>query len=214
MKDNFFWQRVCMYIAGIFLMGCGVALSCRADLGTSPISSVPWVLSMFTPFSVGMTTIVMNLVFIAVQPLILRAVYWRELIGQLITLLFFGNGIDFFMDLLAWYNPETLWMKWAGCLLGTVVLALGVFLCVHAKIFVAAGEGVVLAISFAFRKKFGLIKNCFDITLVIISLIISYAEFGAVRGVGIGTIAAAILVGRFVQLFDNRLTFFNRWKIK
>lgn len=194
-------------------MGCGIALSCRADLGTSPISSVPWVLSLFTPFSVGVTTIVMNILFIAVQPVILKAVYWRELIGQFVTLLFFGSGIDLCMDLLSWYNPETLWTKWAGCLLSTVILAFGIFLCVRAKIFVAAGEGVVLAVSFASKKKFGLIKNCFDITLVIISLIISFAEFGEMRGVGIGTIAAAILVGRFVQLLDSRLTFFNKWKV-
>lgn len=53
-----------MFAVGIFLMTFGIALSCKADLGTSPISSVPWVMSMFLPFSLGDITIMMNIVMI------------------------------------------------------------------------------------------------------------------------------------------------------
>lgn len=81
--------RIIMFLAGIFLMTFGIALSCKADLGTSPISSVPWVLSMFLPLSVGNLTIIMNIIMILLQPFILRALYIRELIGQVITTLFF-----------------------------------------------------------------------------------------------------------------------------
>ena len=49
-----FGPRIIMFICGIACMTFGIALSCKADLGTSPISSVPLVLSMCTPFSVGM----------------------------------------------------------------------------------------------------------------------------------------------------------------
>ena len=36
----------------------------------------------------------MNLLFVAVQPLLLRAFYWRELMGQVIVTIPFGNSID------------------------------------------------------------------------------------------------------------------------
>lgn len=97
-----------MFFTGIFLMTFGIALSCKADLGTSPISSLPWVLSMFQPWSLGTITIVMNIVLIFLQPLILQALYVRELVGQLVTTLVFGYSIDFSMGLLDWFVPASM----------------------------------------------------------------------------------------------------------
>lgn len=203
-----------MFICGIATMTFGIALSCKANLGTSPISSVPWVLSLCTPFSVGFLTIAMNLLFVAVQPLLLRAFYWRELMGQVIVTIPFGNSIDFFMWVLQDYNPDTLLERWIACLASVVILAFGVFLEVRAKIFLAAGEGLVNVLAFITKRKFSTLKNCFDITLVSISVIISLFEFGALRGVGLGTIAAAVLVGRMVYLYETYLHFFDKWKVK
>ena len=70
-----------MFLLGLFSMSIGIALSCRADLGTSPISSVPWVLSMIMPLTFGEITILMNVVFIAAQPILMRKTYWRDLIA-------------------------------------------------------------------------------------------------------------------------------------
>lgn len=150
-----------MFAVGIFLMTFGIALSCKADLGTSPISSVPWVMSMFLPFSLGDITIMMNIVMILAQPLILRALYVRELVGQLLTTLAFGCSIDFSMGLLDWFIPGSALEQWLACLLSIVVLALGVFLEVRAKIFLVAGEGVVSVLAFVTQKKFSLIKKLF-----------------------------------------------------
>lgn len=194
-------------------MGFAIALSCKADLGTSPISSLPWVLSMITPYSVGVTTIVINLLIIAVQPLLLGKIYWRELLGQVCVTIPFGSSIDVFMWLLSWYNPETALAKWAGCLISIVVIAFGIFLEVRAKIFLTAGEGFVNVMAFVTKKKFSLLKNCFDITLVTISIILSLFEFSELRGVGLGTIAAVILVGRMVFIYEKYVHFFDKWKV-
>lgn len=211
MDKQYIYERLWMFLFGIFSMSIGIALSCRADLGTSPISSVPWVLSMIMPLTFGEITILMNIVFIAVQPILMKKIYWRDLIGQFVTLLLFGYLIDYSMKLLSFVAPTITIYKWLYCLLGTVILALGVFLCVKAKIFVASGEGIVIAIAFAAKAKFSTVKNCFDITLVIISSLISIYEFGILKGVGAGTIAAAILVGRWVQLYNTHFTFLNRY---
>ena len=44
-------------------MAFGIAFSIKANLGTSPISSVPYVVSSFTSLSVGEATIIMHCVF-------------------------------------------------------------------------------------------------------------------------------------------------------
>ena len=169
---------------------------------------------MFLPFSLGDITIMMNIVMILAQPLILRALYVRELVGQLLTTLAFGCSIDFSMGLLDWFIPGSALEQWLACLLSIVVLALGVFLEVRAKIFLVAGEGVVSVLAFVTQKKFSLIKNCFDISLVTLAIIISWVEFGTLQGVGAGTVVAAVLVGRFVHLYESRLIFFDRWKVE
>ena len=151
--NQHFKPRLAMFAVGIFLMTFGIALSCKADLGTTPISSVPWVMSMFLPFSLGDITIMMNIVMILAQPLILRALYVRELVGQLLTTLAFGCSIDFSMGLLDWFIPGSALEQWLACLLSIVVLALGVFLEVRAKIFLVAGEGVVSVLAFVTQKK-------------------------------------------------------------
>ena len=67
------WLRHCLILlAGLFIMAFGVAFSITADLGTSPISSVPYTISLISPLTVGTATIAMHCVFIALQILILR----------------------------------------------------------------------------------------------------------------------------------------------
>ena len=195
-----------MFLVGIFTMTLGIALSCKADLGTSPISSVPWVMSMFMPWSIGEITIVMNLLFIIAQPILLRQFYWRKLLGQLATLLAFGYCIDFSMSLLDWVAPDTLFWQWFDCILSTIILALGVFLCIRAKIFVAAGEGIVLVISFISKIRFSIIKNCFDCTLVASAALFSFTQLGTIEGIREGTLISALITGSIARFFIHHLS--------
>ena len=53
-------KQTILLAIGLILMALGVALSIKADLGTSPISSLPYVTSLMSSLSVGTTTIIMN----------------------------------------------------------------------------------------------------------------------------------------------------------
>lgn len=194
-----------MFIAGIFLMTFGIALSCKAGMGTTPISSVPFVLSMFTGYTIGELTVAMNLLFIVPQPFLVRDLPKKVIIGQASTLIIFGPSVDLWMYLLRWLNPTHIGEMWGACILSSFILAFGVFLCIKAKIFTAPGEGLVLAVEKVLNFKFALLKNCFDIGLVSISVIISYAVFGELHGVGAGTVASAILVGRIIRTYEKRI---------
>lgn len=87
-------KRVILLVIGFTLMAFGVAFSIRAGLGTSPISSVPFVTSQISGLSVGVTTIIMNVVFVLIQIAILRKNFdWFQLL-QIPASLFFGLMID------------------------------------------------------------------------------------------------------------------------
>ena len=49
-----------LLVVSLFVMSIGVALSIKANLGTSPISSLPYVMSLITPLTVGNDTILMQ----------------------------------------------------------------------------------------------------------------------------------------------------------
>ena len=54
----------------LFVCALGVALITNAQLGTSPITSLPYVLTFMTPLSIGFITFLMNAVFLGVQVLL------------------------------------------------------------------------------------------------------------------------------------------------
>ena len=100
-------KRYLLLLAGLSIMAFGVAASIQASLGTSPISSLPFTLSCFTPMSVGVASIVMHLGFILLQILILRRRYQPVQLLQLPVALFFGYLTDFAVWAVGSLTPAT-----------------------------------------------------------------------------------------------------------
>ena len=75
------------------------------------------------------------------------------------------------------------------------MVALGVSVEVMANLVTAAGEGIVLAICQVAPVKFSNMKVAFDVTLVCLSIALSFIFLGHLDGVREGTIAAAVFVG-------------------
>lgn len=193
-------------------MAFGVAFSIKASLGTSPISSVPYVVSLFTPLTVGTATITMHCVFILLQILILRKNYHPIQLMQLPVAFFFGYLTDFGVWAVQGITCNTYWQQWIVCLIGILLVAVGVSFEVKAGVVVLAGEGVVLAICKVLPKvKFGYMKVGFDVTLVVIACILSIVFTGRLQGVREGTVAAALLVGLIAKQLGKLLA---RWKLE
>lgn len=99
--------RVAVFLLGVFLMAFGVAISVRAELGTSPIASFPTVFSYGTSWSVGTYMIIMNIVFVMLQMLILRRRFPPFQLVQLPISVAFGVFIDLSMYLTQWLAPQS-----------------------------------------------------------------------------------------------------------
>lgn len=176
-------------------MALGVGFSIKADLGTSPISSLPYTVSLVAPaVSVGTATIIMHCVFIFIQLLLLRKDFGISQLLQLPVALIFGWMTDLAV-LLGGVSGGSYIGQWLLCLIGVVLVALGVSAEVLAGVVTLAGEGLVLALCKVLPVKFGGMKVGFDLTLVISSIVLGLLAKGKVLGVREGTVAAALLVG-------------------
>lgn len=204
-------RRYLLLCAGLAIMAFGVAFSIKASLGTSPISSVPYVVSLFAPLTVGTATIAMHCVFILLQILILRRNYHPIQLMQLPVAFFFGYLTDFGVWAVRGIQCDTYWQQWIVCLIGILLVAAGVSLEVKAGVVVLAGEGVVLAICKVLPVKFGYMKVGFDVTLVVTACILSLVFTGRLQGVREGTVAAALMVGLIAKQFGKVL---SKWELE
>jgi len=188
---------------GLFVMSFGVAFSIKANLGTSPISSVPYVISLIFPITVGKATIAMHCVFILLQILILRSKYQFIQLIQLPVAFAFGFMTDFAVWLLGGVTYSSYPVQWLLCIAGIVMVAVGVSMEVAANVVTLAGEGLVLAVCKVVPVKFGSMKMCFDGILVATAVLIGLCAKGVLLGVREGTVAAAVLVGLLSKRICN-----------
>ena len=196
-------KRIVFLCVGLTTMAFGVAFSIKAALGTSPISSVPYVTGAIAGLTVGTTTIIMNTLFVLIQIAILRRQYeWVQLL-QLPAAVLFGMMIDLASYLIRDLNPTAYWQQWIVCLLWIFLVALGVSMEVTARLITTAGEGIVLAICKVAPIKFGNMKMIFDLTLVAISITLSLLFLHHLDCVREGTVAAAVLVGQLARQINK-----------
>ena len=199
------FRRWLLLAAGLLIMALGVACSIQADLGTSPVSSLPYVLSRITPLSVGTTTILVNSGLVLLQILILRRRYDPLQLLQLPVAVAFGYLTDLALWAVDFLQPAAYWQQWLLCLAGILLVGVGVSFEVTAGVATMAGEGVVLAICQVAPVKFGAMKVGVDVSLVAAACVLSLLFLGQVAGVREGTVAAALLVGQVARRMNRRL---------
>ena len=119
-------KRYIIFFIGLYINSLGVALITKASLGTSPISSIPYVLSLNFPFTLGNFTIFFSLLLIFLQLLILRKNFKLEHVLQIPISILFGYFIDWSMILLGFVNPSFYLMKIIYLLIGCLILGFGV----------------------------------------------------------------------------------------
>jgi len=202
-------KRCLVLFLGLFLMGLGISLVTRSTLGTSPISSVPYVLSLAFPVTFGEFTFLITLLFFIAEVAIIGKTFPKLQYFQIIVALFLGTFVDVGMFLSAGIHPGIYPEQIAVVLLGSAVLALGIFLQITANVILNPGEGLVRAIAEKTHKRFGIIKVMFDTSLVASAAVISFAAFGTIKGLREGTVISAVLVGYIILGFALCYTRYN-----
>lgn len=213
-------RRYVSFVFILFVIAFGTSLSIRANLGSSPISAPPYVLSLVPgmPMTMGQIVICMHVVFILTQILLLRRNYELRQLSQILVSFLFG----FYTDLTMWLTsflqiPPTLdhtlgWpLQFAELLIGGALLAFGIACEVRCDSLMLAGEGLPLAIAKCVRKDFGKVKMCSDTALVTIAVVLMTTFFGHWdwKMVGPGTLVSMFYVGFMVRVFAPHIAWLD-----
>ena len=200
-------KRYLLFILCLFFMGIGVALTKHGELGVSPISSVANVVSIkFTFFSFGTWLTISNCVLLLGQILLLRKKFKPLQLLQIPLSFLFGYFTDFGLWLARNIPNDTYIAKLLLVLSGIVVLGFGITLGVIADVILNSGEAFVKALADVTKKDFSNMKIAFDVTWVLLSIVLSLIFFdGKLYGTREGTIISALLVGVTVKLFRKVL---------
>lgn len=203
-------KRYLLLLLGLYVNSLGIAFITRADLGTSPISSVPYTLSLgFSP-TLGMFTLYMSLVLVLLQVLLLRKTFPLIWVLQIPFSFFFSCFIDLSMDMLSFLQTDAYLLKLLYLLIGCGILGTGVYLEMAANVVMLPGEAFVCAVSLAFHTDFGKTKVAFDSAMVLLAGVISLLLFHKLAGIREGTVLAALLVGTIARFFNRRISFLGR----
>ena len=198
-------KRICLFTVGLFIMSLGVAFSIISMLGTTPISSISYSLTLITNINIGITTFIFNAALIFIQMIILRSRFRKKRLLQFINCVMFGYFTDLALYIVSF-------VPFDNSILGSVLfliisiflIAFGIFVYMPANIAPLPGEGCVEAVAIVTNWRFSTIKIAFDATMVIISLILCGLFYTNIFGaVNVGTVISAFMVGFTLRQISN-----------
>ncbi len=202
-------KRYLVFIIGLYFLAAGIVLIIRSALGTTPISSVNYVLSLNSPLSLGTCTFLINMVLILGQFWLIRKNRTRqdiiEILLQLPFSFIFSAFIDFNMTITNNLHPESYGMSIALLLTGCMVQSIGVVLELKPKVTMMSAEAFVKYASRRYNKEFGKFKVYFDVTLVTFAVLLSLLLSQCIEGVREGSLIAACITGYIVSFLNQKI---------
>lgn len=213
---GFVWQHILLAIS-LFVMTFGVAMCVRSALGSSVISTIPFVLTLagdhglITSLTIGEWTYVMNFVLVGLQLAVLRRRFEPAQYFQLLIGFAFGWLLDINMALTSSMPLHGHWGQVLAQLIGCTVLGAGIAFEIRCGSVTMPGEGLPAAICRLTGASFAKVKIIVDISLVIIAVALGYLFFGTWvwKVVGPGTLFAMIYVGAVVKAVAPRIAWFD-----
>ena len=119
-------KRYLVFVLGLYFLAAGVVLIVRSALGTTPISSINYVMSLNTPLTLGTCTFIINMLLIVGQFWLIRGRGSRqdvmEILLQIPFSFIFSAFIDFNMVLASDIHPVN-YAASIGLLLVTFLIA-------------------------------------------------------------------------------------------
>ena len=209
--------RYLILIPGVFVLAFGIAFITKAGLGTSPISSIPYTLSLIIPaVTLGQFTIIVNVAIVVAEIIILwgkpgsvmnrpsgKALPWPEAAVQIALSFALGYCIDISMFLLRWFDPASYPAQIAFVVIGCVIMAFGIYIQLAANVAMAPGDALARAIAAVTGKSYPTIRLISDASMVTTSAILCLIFLHALAGVREGTVICAILTGNVIRVYKK-----------
>ncbi|MBO6123416.1 MAG: hypothetical protein J6P09_06215 [Methanobrevibacter sp.] len=203
-------KRIFNYIFGLYMITLGVAFSIKSNLGSAPVSSIPYAMNLIWMIEIGVATFIFHAVLVLIELILLKNDFKKKHFLQVFVGVLFAAFTSLSVALLGFIPAaDSFAIALVMSLLSVFFIALGIFFYVPANIIPLSVEGVTQAIAIVTKRPFHTIKICFDVSVVATALILSYAFLGQFGSVGIGTVIGALFIGttvKYIHLIHERLT--------
>ena len=202
--------RLGIYLVGLIVLAFGITLAVNSNLGVSPVTSLPYVVSQVLHVTLGTCTILVYTCYIFLQMILKGGKFQPALLLQLVFSTVFGYLVDGTKLLLGDFLPTTYFGQLAMLAASIVLIGFSLVLYIDVNIAPMPPEGLVTCIADKLGKPFPKIKTLFDCASVLAGLTLCFLFLGKVVGIREGTIITALLVGKLTGFFRKLLTPFIR----
>lgn len=201
MKNPYRWL---IYGLGMAVLAFGITLNTKTGMGVSPIISVSYSVSRIFSLNFGDMTFALYVLFVLVQ-LVLRDKKERAAtLLQIVVSLIFSRLLNLFDILIPYSSAEhSLAVNLVLLAAAIFLTGLGITMTVNMHLVPNPGDGIVQTIADKIGRDQGFTKNIFDIGCVCTTVAVGLCCAGEVVGIGVGTIAAMVGVGRSVALVNH-----------
>ena len=197
-------KRYALFLVGLFIASMGVAFSTKAGLGTSPVASLPYSVSLVSKlFTFGGWLNLLSVIQIITQFVILKGqVNYVEIAIQTVLAFVYGYLTNLSCFLIKGIEVTSYPMQFLFMLLGCAILAFGIWIQLKGAVAMLPGEAMNRAISKVTGKRYENIKIFFDILYIALSAAVCMIFLGKLEGVREGSIIAAVLVGTIIKGYN------------
>ena len=197
-------NRWSCYTLGMLILALGLTLNTKTGLGVSPIVSVAYCVSQILGMNFGDMTFVLYALFVAAQFAIRgRKSHLYDLLQFPLSLVF-SRVLNLFDALIPYDSANHGFLpNFLLLILAILCTGIGVSMTVNMRLVPNPGDGIVAAVAEKMGRDQGFAKNIFDVGCVTVTCIIGLTCSGRIIGIGIGTLAAMVGVGRSIALVNH-----------
>lgn len=200
-------NRLLSYGLGIVILALGITLNTKTGLGVSALVSIAYTVANAWNLNFALMTFLLYTCFALIEVGLkwgflppLRKVIWKDLL-QIPFSLAFSLLLNVFGGIIP--VAEHVGAQIVMLVLAIVYTGIGAAMIVDMHLIPNPADGLAQTLGMVTKKGMGLGKNLLDCSCVGISAVIGLVARGRLIGIGIGTIAAMIGVGRVVALFNR-----------
>lgn len=194
-------KRYVYYFLGMNILVLGITCNTLSNLGVGAFSTLPYAVSSLCFLTFGQANIVFYLLFVLIQIIIERKISVKFILEIPFSIIF-GFLVDLYQYIIPSMNLN-IYTQIIVLLIGNTCCAIGVYFMIKGDLIMTPVDGLVLSVSEVLHKPYSICKNCFDISMILSTIIVCLVCRSPIYGIGVGTVFSAVYIGRVISFCEN-----------
>ncbi len=207
-------KKILVTILGISISHFAAALGAFVNIGQGPFTAFCLTSSYLTGMQMGTVFIIFQVIFIAGQLLIQKEKFKAVQLLQILIVIYGGGVLNFFLyDVFQYITITSYLLRIILGIFSFSINAIGVIMVLEADFIRIPLEGFLQLIADARNEKLGRYRKAFDVTLILLNIIICVVA-GYPITIREGTIMNAIIFGTVLDLMKNPIAkIYQRYRV-